>query len=41
MSKKDDLRAAHEYIEFSYKLFDAPEEIDERAKLRLYVGYCV
>jgi uroporphyrinogen decarboxylase len=27
-----------EYLEFSYKLFDAPEEIDERARQRLAVG---
>lgn len=27
-----------EYLEFSYKLFDAPEEIDERARKALSVG---
>ena len=29
---------SHEYIEFSYKLFDAPEEIDERARRSLDAG---
>ena len=29
---------SHEYIDFSYKLFDAPEEIDERARRSLDTG---
>jgi uroporphyrinogen decarboxylase len=29
---------SHEYIDFSYKLFDAPEEIDERAQANLAAG---